>query len=114
MIVASIVAKKSRVTIWLCAAHAEARRRELRIGWIGLGLVALSFIALLFGGAVVPSATTEVFAVVEMLLIVGGTVLGFYGYYRSRLVRASRIDDRYMWLRGVTPLLRSSLPPLAG
>src|SRR5947199_8440156 len=56
VLVALIVAKRSRVTIWLCAKHAQARRRDKRIGWIGLGLVGLSFFLLLFGGALIPRA----------------------------------------------------------
>jgi hypothetical protein len=102
LIVASLVAKKSRVTIWLCALHASARRRDVRVGWIGLGLVVLSFVAFF---AYLPTGAT-----LELLLLIGGAALGFFGYYHSRLVGASRINDLYIWLKGVAPSLRSTLP----
>jgi hypothetical protein len=113
VLVAVIVAKRSRVTIWLCAKHAEARRRDKRIGWTGLGLVGLAFFLLLFGGLFIPRAVLGAVAIVELVLFLGGAVLGFYGYFRSRVVRPAKIDDLYIYLRGVSPAMRTALPQFA-
>jgi len=109
-IVASLASKRTHVTIWLCGTHANARRRDARIGWIGLGLFLFSIVALVFGGSIVPRGGLGVLAIVEMLAFVGGIVLGLYGYYRSRMVGAARIDGTHVWVTGVTPALRQSLP----
>ena len=113
IVVALIVSKRSRVTIWLCAQHAEERRRDKRIGWIGLGLVGLAFFLALFGGLFIPRAVLGAVAIVELVLLVGGAALGFYGYFRSRIVRPAKIDDLYIYLRGVSSATRTALPPFA-
>jgi hypothetical protein len=112
-IAASIAAKRSRVLIWLCATHAEARRRNVKVGWIGLGLIGLSFVGLFFGGSIIPRALLGALAIIEVLLLVGGSVVGLYGYYRSRLVGAARIDGTHVWVSGVGAVLRNSLPQFA-
>lgn len=110
VLIASIAAKRSRVTIWLCASHANLRRRDVRIGWIGLGLLTLSLMALAFGNSIVPRTAAGFLGTLELVFLLASIVLAFYGYSRSRLVRASRIDDLYVRLNGVSPLLRTSLP----
>lgn len=114
VIVAMIAAKRSKLTIWLCGDHAAARRRDVRIGWAGLGLIALSFVALIYGGSVVPRPALGVLSISELVLLVAGAALGLYGYYRSKVVGAARIDATHVWVTGVTPLMRSSLPLLPG
>lgn len=113
IIAASIAAKRSRLTFWLCESHAAARRRDVRIGWMGLGLIVLSLLMLMYGGSVLPRSALAALPIVEMLLLLGGLAISLYGYFRSRIVRAAKIDDGHVWLKGVTPSIRDSLTPFS-
>jgi len=90
-IVAMIVRKTATVNIGLCEDHLSSRRRNLLITWgLGFGSVA-SFV----GAALLEDGT---------LLLLGITLLlgcAIYGIVTLRVVVPSKIDDYFVWLKGI-------------
>ncbi|HEV7475589.1 MAG TPA: hypothetical protein VGN90_16155 [Pyrinomonadaceae bacterium] len=91
LIVAMIVRKRATVEIGLCDEHRAKRQTYI---WITLVLVMLGF-----GGFVVAiMAEDGLPALVGLLLLLASLV---FGVFAIRLVSPSKIDERFVWLRGV-------------
>jgi hypothetical protein len=104
-IVAAIVSKRAEVEIPICDTH--RRRRALFTG-LGVGLLFLGL--LVFAGALIANAGTLA-ASIGLLMFVAGLILAVAGQI---LVSPGRIDEHFVWLRGVHTSRVSGLPPWPG
>lgn len=104
IIVALIVSKKARLEIGLCQEHRQRRRRDLAIAWL---IFVLSLVA--FGAAAALSNGWLALAGVSLLL-----VAIVYGAVRVPPVQAKRIDNQFLWLKGVSPAFLATLPEFRG
>ncbi len=106
-ILAAVLSKRATITIGLSEAGFAKRRRVMLISWIGvLGSVG-AFVA---GIALNPDQND----VAPWLLLAG--FLGFLGFLifglvAARLVTPKKMDDNYIWLKGVHPEYLDQLPP---
>ncbi len=105
-VLARILGRTATIQIGLSPAWFAKRRRVIVIGWI-LALVA---VGLFVGGLalVAPMSGIAPWLVFFSFptLVVGG-VLSLFG---SRMVRASRITDQYVWLKGCHPDFLARFP----
>jgi hypothetical protein len=101
VIVALVVRKTAKVSPGLCERHKRKRNVGLFIGWGGalLGLA----------GAVSAGANDSPGLALSMLLLI--LVAMITGIIMSRVVYASRIDDRYIRLKGCGPEFLTQWPP---
>jgi hypothetical protein len=104
-IVAALVRKKATVAAGLCSIHKKRRRAVLTIAWIGalLGIV-LVFIGM--GTAAGPGA-----GLFGVLMILGSII---FGIIAGRIVTPTRIDDRYVRLKGCGEAYLDTLPDFPG
>lgn len=102
-IVAMVVRKTATVNIGFCPEHLAVRKRNLAITW-GLGLLAIvSFVM----GAVLEDLTF-IFAILPLLL-----ATAIYGIVTLRVVVPTKIDDHYVWLKGVNQDYLQEFPDLS-
>ena len=98
-IVVLIVRKKARVQIGLCDVHRTKRRMALAFGYVaglgGLGLLIASLIQ-----------SSGVLALVGALLLFAGLI----GGATASIISAKRIDDRFVWIKGICRAYLDSLP----
>ena len=104
-IVATIVRRRARVAVGLCAAHKQRRRRAITFGWGGF----ITGVVLMMWGFNDSTGNGGVFAVVGILVTLGSIVTGMI---MARIVYARKIDKSYVWLKGCSPEFLDSLPPL--
>jgi hypothetical protein len=104
-IVATIVSKRAQVEIPLCETHRQRRTLLTGIGvaLLFLGLLALVAVLLASAGAALGWLAFFVFFTGMVLAIVGQT-----------LPSPARIDDHFVWLRGVHESLLRHLPGWPG
>ena len=102
VIVAMVVRKSAEVDIGLCATHVAKRKTAILIAW-GLGLGGLLG---LFAGV---AADEGLVIAVGVLTSLVGIIWGIVG---ARVVFPKKIDDHYVWLKGVTPSYLGDLPPM--
>ena len=99
VIVALIVRKKARVQIGLCDQHRTKRRLALSFGWLaGLGGLGLFIVSL--------ANSWGLLALVGFGLLLAGLIVGATG----SMISAKRIDDRFVWVKGVCRPYLDSLP----
>jgi MFS family permease len=105
VIVAAIVSKRAVVEIPLCEAHRKRRTllTGLGVGLLFLGLFAVAALLMARAGTILVTLAAAMFFVGMVLAIVG-----------QILVSPARIDDHFVWLRGVHESLLSGLPPWPG
>lgn len=104
VIVAIAVRKKAVVYVGVTERTLQKRRRAISWGW-GIGIAG---IILFFSALSLPSeSATVLLAVLGLFLMLGG--LGG-GIAKATLVDADRIEDEYIWLRGVTNEYLALLP----
>jgi hypothetical protein len=104
LIVAMVLRKSATIEIGICDEHRAKRRRNLMITW-GLAIVGTL-------GIVLAIAFND------------GTYLGFgalsllaaliFGLVAVRIVTPAKIDDRFVWIRGVNKEYLDELPQWAG
>ena len=97
VIIALLMTKKATVHIGLSEEWAQRRKTRIMIGW-GLGLAGL---ALFIGGIVLAANEFELGVLgIPLGFIVGlcGLVAGNSG---AAMVTPKKIDDNYVWLKGV-------------
>lgn len=104
LIVAIIVRKAATVEMGLCDEHQAKRRRNLLITW-SLVLVGIAGFVL----AVMLEDFTYLLA--GFLALVAAMI---YGIVAVRIVAPSRIDDRFVWLKGVNKDYLNELPQWPG
>ncbi|HUQ05289.1 MAG TPA: hypothetical protein VM261_22450 [Kofleriaceae bacterium] len=98
LIAALLVRKKAVLEVGLCDRHARRRRRGRMTGW----MIVLGGVAVMFTG--------------DPIVILAGIVAVLTGLLvasaMGRLAVARRIDDCYVWVRGVHASILRALPPL--
>lgn len=90
-ILAMVLSKSATINVGLCETHSAARKRNIVITWM---LVLISFLSFYF--AVAREEMSSLF--VGVLLFLGAVI---YGVVKARVVAPQKIDDQYVWLRGV-------------
>lgn len=103
-VVAMLVRQTANIEIGLCETHLARRRRAIIITWalIVLGIAAF-FVAII--------AEELVYALVGVLLLLGGTI---YGIFAIRTVIPAKIDNRFVWLQGINADYLNELPQWPG
>ena len=104
LIVSLILRKRATVEIGLCERHLAIRRRNMLITWLLFLLAVAGFVM-----AVVAEDGTYV--LVGAILLLGAII---YGLVVVRVVSPSKIDDKFVWLRGVNKNYLSQLPQWPG
>lgn len=108
IIVALIMTKRATIHIGLTEEWFARRKSRLLITW-GFVLAAFAFVglAILLGN----QPNGEPFAGLCILLALIWLIVGLaYGQYACRLVYPQKIDDSYVWLRGVNSEFLDRLP----
>jgi len=104
-IVAMVVRKKATVQAGLCALHKKRRRAVITIAWVG----ALLGIVLMYIGA---ASAAGIGAVLFGTLVILGSII--FGMVAGRVVTPTRIDDRYVRLKGCGEAYLDTLPDFPG
>lgn len=103
-IVAMVVRKTAIVTLGLCEQHSSARRQNI---WITCLLVFLSVVSFVLAGVLE-----------EGLLAFGGAVFllvgAVYGGVTLRIVAPTKIDNYFVWLKGVNRNYLQQFPEWRG
>ena len=104
VVVAVVVRKTATVKVGLCEDHSSARRRNLAITWaLGLSSIAGSVAALIFQDGT--------FALVAIVLLIATAI---YGIVTLRIVIPTKIDDYFVWLKGVNASYLQEFPEWRG
>jgi hypothetical protein len=111
-IIAAIMTRKTAtVRVPLTAARFRRRRRFILIAW----LLFLGGIAAMIGGGVMSDDRASS---VPPILIIGGLVAilvaPFMGLAVANPVAPTKMDEKYIWLRGVHPAIVGELPEWTG
>jgi len=104
LIVAMVLRKSANVEVGVCERHMKLRHRSILITW---ALIVLSFM-LFFLAA---SRDEGGIALFGIALLIGAVI---YGIITIRLVAPAKIDDRFVWLRGVNKEYLNELPAWPG
>lgn len=104
IIAALIVRKQATVTLGLCETHFKKRKTAIIVTW---SLVALSIVLFIVG----ISADVGALAGIGGLLLLAAMI---YGAVTIPTVAPARIDDRFVWLRGVSKEFVAGLPEYMG
>lgn len=96
-IVALITRKKSEHAVALCPTHDKRRRMFIYAGFGGF-----------FLGMFMAFSQSD-FAGLGILLMLAAILVGMFG---SRIMVATKMDERYVRFRGVSKAFLASLPPL--
>lgn len=104
LIVALILRKRATVEVGLCERHQAKRRRNVLITWLLVLLGVAGFIM-----AVV--AEDGRYLLAGAILLLGAII---YGLIAVRVVVPSKIDDKFVWLRGVNKNYLNQLPQWPG
>ncbi|NJN57966.1 MAG: hypothetical protein HC879_10940 [Leptolyngbyaceae cyanobacterium SL_5_9] len=105
IIVAITVRKKAVIHIGVTEEVLQKRGRAILWGW-GAGIAG---VVLFFSALAIPSgsAVGGLFALLSPFLILGGLIGGIA---RSTLISVDRIEDEYVWIRGVSKEYLALLP----
>ena len=104
LVVALVVSKRATVHIGLCAEHVQRRRHLLIVGWVMLAFGLITPVIAFVNEYVAIGLLGMVWMVVSVVWLV--VVL--------RVVKVKRIDDRYVWLKGIDPGYLAQFPSLQG
>lgn len=105
IILAVILTKKATIHIGLSDEWFAKRRQAILIGWVtALGSIALGVIGIVMVDQV-PACGWLI--LVGFITFFVGII---YGAVCARMVSPSRIDDEYVWLKGVCPEYLAELP----
>lgn len=103
-VVAMIVRKTATVNIGLCEDHSSARRRNISITW-ALGLASVA------GFVVAVMIEDGTFAVLGIFLLLATAI---YGIATLRVVAPTKIDDYFVWLKGINADYLQQFPEWRG
>lgn len=104
LIVAMIVRKRAIVDLGLCEEHSAKRRTSIWISWLlALGGVAGFVIAIV--------ANDGIPALIGVLMLLAAIV---FAVITTRVVYPSKIDDRFVWLKGFNAEYLNQLPQWPG
>jgi len=104
LIVAMVVRKSATVYLGICDVHRAKRRTYIWITW----LLALGGVA---GFVLAIAANDGTPALIGLLLLFTAIV---FGVITTRVTYPSRIDDRFVWLKGVNAEYLDQFPPWPG
>lgn len=104
LIVAMVVRKQATVELGLCDEHKQKRRRNILIMWALLLLGVVCFVIAIAGDDVSP-------AFFGILLLLGGMI---FGLATTRVAVPSKIDNRFVWLKGINKDYLDLLPQWPG
>ncbi len=98
IILALILSKKATINIGLSDPWFAKRRRAIIIGW---GTV-LASIAMVIGGIAMVDQNDAfgILILAGVVVFIGGAIYGLVG---ARMVSPTKIDDNFVWLKGVHP-----------
>ena len=100
-LVALIVRKNGVVFIHLCPAHRQRRLMMVSSAWsLGLG----GLFAVIFGA----SNDLPWLILAGLTMFVGGIIVALL----SQLLRPTKIDTHFMWIKGCSPEFLAQFPPL--
>ncbi|MCK6546286.1 hypothetical protein L6R52_10585 [Myxococcota bacterium] len=103
VIVAAVFRKTSTVHVGLCDEHRSSRRNAMIGAWLG---------AIASMGAC--TLTSDEYPAAILFAVVGVIVAAILGIVGSRVVYATKIDEYYTHLRGVSSRYLDHLPPWGG
>lgn len=103
-VIALVLRKSATVNIGLCDDHAKARRQSLTITWI-LGILGV----LCFP---VAGVFEDVIIMLVGILLLLATAI--YGTVTLRVVVPTRIDNQFVWLKGINPNYLQEFPEWHG
>lgn len=103
VIVAMVVRKTATVNVGFCPEHLAARKKNIAITW---ALALLSIASFVMGGVL--EDVTFIFASLPLLL-----ATAIYGIVTLRVVVPTKIDDHYVWLKGVNADYLQEFPDLS-
>lgn len=106
---ASLLQKTARIEYGLSPEWKRRRRKRLRLA---SGMLLVSACLVLDGVRAEPN--TDFGAILVLLGMLLFTACALYGMIATRMVYASRIDKRFIWLKGVCPEMLAQLPPWNG
>jgi hypothetical protein len=104
LIIAMILRKSATVQLGLCDEHRAKRRRNILITW---SMVLLGFVGF-FVGAMYEDF---MYVLIGFLLLIAAVI---YALVAVKVVSASRIDDRFVWLTGINKDYLNELPSFPG
>jgi hypothetical protein len=108
VVVAIIVRKKAIVYLGVTEDILQQRRRAITWGWIA-GIAGL---ILFFGALTLQSESAMMVLFILGLLLMLGGLIG--GMIKATLVSVERMDDEYIWLRGISKDYLARLPKWNG
>src|SRR5690349_10311326 len=103
-IVAMVVRKTAIVNVGLCEDHSSARRRDIGLTCL---LVFLSVLSFVMAGML----EEGMLALAGAVFLFGGAI---YGSVTLRIVVPTKIDNFYVWLKGVNPNYLQQFPEWRG
>jgi len=104
IVVALVVRKTATVNVGLCEDHSSARRRNILINWaLGLTSVAGFTAAVMFEDGSL--------AVLGAVLLLATAI---YGIVTLRVVVPTKIDDYFVWLKGINGSYLQEFPEWRG
>ncbi len=104
LIVAMILRKTATVEIGLCEMHRAKRRKNILITWLLFLLGVAGFTMAIF-------AADSTYLLVGVIFLLGALI---YGLMVVRVVAPSKIDEKFVWLRGVNKNYLDQLPQWPG
>jgi ribosomal protein L40E len=104
VIIAAVLSKRATVYLGLCAEHFQRRRKRIAIGWLLL-------VAAIVG---VPAAIAYDYPMVALLAVAVFLFSVVWLIMVARVVTVKKIDDRFVWLKGINSNYLSQLPPWQG
>ena len=104
LIVAMIVRKQATVELGLCDEHKQKRRRNILIMW---ALLLLGVVCFVIAIAVEDGSP----ALLGLLLVLGGVI---FGIVTTRVAVPSKIDNQFVWLKGINKDYLDLLPQWPG
>jgi uncharacterized membrane protein len=100
LIVALIIRKTAKVHIGLCEKHLNNRRIAILVSW---SLFLLGIVAIILAIANESGAP----ALLGLMMIIAAAIYGAFG---ARTVYASKIDERFAWIKGVSSEYLAQFP----
>jgi len=104
LIVALVLRKSATVEIGLCEEHKAKRKRNVLVTWLlaGLGL---------FGFIVAITTNDGTYVAYGLLAFLAALI---FGVVAARVVSPAKIDERFVWLRGINKEYLDELPQWIG